>query len=540
MVIVLRYDLYISVKFMIKNYSNLSKQGHDLQGQFANALKQVDAIELYNETAIKVHVAGVGGTISTAYEQLRNAAEYTEEHLLLQRTIRRFYKRNLSFFDKKANYENLGEELIIELTQSGYLQNNSVPKSCINEINNLVETYHGLYWQMHSHRVPADKASGWVLDTLSVSSEIVFNKSEAIKTEVFAEFARVHYRETFKNKYAGKVENYDTALGAAVYKALLKSDQATVRTVLMQQNTKGFSSIKEFINFQKNVDEVYDAKSTEQLVRLINKNGAPLRVLQRLMDESPEVISRLRERDAFLNSYQAQTDKEYQVISKKINRGILKSVAFLFITKVLIGLAIEIPYDYYIVGAIVWFPLVVNLLFPPLYMASLKFSMKLPSGPNTSELKKYVDDLFFETDGPRYNLVARTKSQDSTLLNFMYTAMFLFVFTFVTLRLATWGFSWVHIVIFFLFLSTASFLGFRLSRLISELEMVTTNQGSFAVIRDFLYTPFILVGRWMSDKYSRVNIIALILDMAIELPLKTFLRLLRQWTQFLNDKKDNL
>jgi hypothetical protein len=166
--------------------------------------------------------------------------------------------------------------------------------------------------------------------------------------------------------------------------------------------------------------------------------------------------------------------------------------------------------------------------------------MKLPSGPNTSELKKYVDDLFFETDGPRYNLVARTKSQDSTLLNFMYTAMFLFVFTFVTLRLATWGFSWVHIVIFFLFLSTASFLGFRLSRLISELEMVTTNQGSFAILRDFLYTPFILVGRWMSDKYSRVNIIALILDMAIELPLKTFLRLLRQWTQFLNDKKDNL
>lgn len=525
---------------MIKNYSNLSKQGHDLQGQFANALKQVDAVELYNETAIKVHVAGVGGTISTAYEQLRNAAEYTEEHLLLQRTIRRFYKRNLSFFDKKASYENLGEELIIELTQSGYLQNNSVPKSFINEINNLVETYYGLYWQMHPHRVPIDKASGWVLDTLSVSSEIILNKSEAVKTEVFAEFAHVHYRETFKNKFTGEIENYDTALVAAVYRALLKSDQATVRTVLMQQNTKGFSSIKEFINFQKHVDKVYDAKSTEQLVRLINKNGAPLRVLKRLMDESPEVISRLGERDAFLNSYQAQTDKEYQVISKKINRGILKSVAFLFITKVLIGLAIEIPYDYYIVGAIVWFPLAVNLLFPPLYMASLKFSMKLPSGPNTSELKKYVDDLFFETDGPRYNLVARTKSQDSTLLNFMYTTMFLFVFTFVTIRLVAWGFSWVHIVIFFLFLSTASFLGFRLSRLISELEMVTTNQGSFAILRDFLYTPFILVGRWMSDKYSRVNIIALILDMAIELPLKTFLRLLRQWTQFLNDKKDNL
>jgi hypothetical protein len=273
---------------------------------------------------------------------------------------------------------------------------------------------------------------------------------------------------------------------------------------------------------------------------LINKNGAPLRILKRLMDDSPEVVTRLHEKNTFLNSYQMQTENEYQVVSKKINRGILKSIAFLFITKVIIGLAIEIPYDYYVTGAIIWIPLFVNLLFPPVYMASLKLSMKLPASANTTALKDYVDDLFFEGDAARYTISARIKSKDSTLLNTIYTAMFLIVFSSVTFQLIAWGFSWLHIIIFFLFLSTASFLGFRLSRLIRELEMVTTNQGAIAIIRDFLYTPFILVGRWMSDKYSRVNIIAVILDMAIELPLKTFLRLLRQWTQFLNDKKDDL
>jgi hypothetical protein len=37
-----------------------------------------------------------------------------------------------------------------------------------------------------------------------------------------------------------------------------------------------------------------------------------------------------------------------------------------------------------------------------------------------------------------------------------------------------------------------------------------------------------------------MNIIAQILDVVIELPLKTVMRLLRQWSTFLNNKKDEL
>jgi hypothetical protein len=83
-------------------------------------------------------------------------------------------------------------------------------------------------------------------------------------------------------------------------------------------------------------------------------------------------------------------------------------------------------------------------------------------------------------------------------------------------------------------------LGFRLSRVVRELELVTTRSGLLASIRDFIYMPFIMLGQWISEKYSKVNIIALILDTAIELPLKTVLRLVRQWTEFINDKKEEI
>lgn len=98
----------------------------------------------------------------------------------------------------------------------------------------------------------------------------------------------------------------------------------------------------------------------------------------------------------------------------------------------------------------------------------------------------------------------------------------------------------VHIAIFFVFISAASFLGFRLSRLIRELEVVRSSSNGLTFIRDFIYLPFVVVGQWMSDKYSQVNIVTLILDMLIELPLKTVLRLVRQWGAFIDDRKDQL
>ena len=76
--------------------------------------------------------------------------------------------------------------------------------------------------------------------------------------------------------------------------------------------------------------------------------------------------------------------------------------------------------------------------------------------------------------------------------------------------------------------------------MIREVELLTKQQSILSILRDFFYLPFIAVGQWISSKYSRMNIIAFTLDMAIELPLKTILRLIRQWTRFLNEKHEEM
>ena len=118
--------------------------------------------------------------------------------------------------------------------------------------------------------------------------------------------------------------------------------------------------------------------------------------------------------------------------------------------------------------------------------------------------------------------------------------MSLAVFALATWLLTLIGFSPVHIIIFFVFFSAASFLGFRLSRLIRDLEIVRSASNGFTFVRDTLYLPFVVAGWWMSDKYAQVNIVSMVLDMLIELPLKTILRKIRQWAAFIDDRKDSI
>lgn len=184
-------------------------------------------------------------------------------------------------------------------------------------------------------------------------------------------------------------------------------------------------------------------------------------------------------------------------------------------------------------------PLAINLLFPPLYMIALRVTHRLPGQANTTALVDRIDHMLY---GDKTVLSSsRVKDrQYSAAFSVLYVISSLVIFAAVTYGLLLLQFSFVHIIIFFVFLSAASFLGFRLSRFIRELEVVRSAQNGMTFVRDLLYLPFVVVGQWMSDKYSRVNIVTIILDMLIELPLKTLLRLIRQWNAFIDDRKDNL
>lgn len=518
---------------------NLNATAH----QFATTLTAVRAQQATTGQAKSrletVHVVGAGGTLTAAYEQLRNAAENTEEHLLLQRAIRRFYRRTFALRDIDR-IKNSGDDLAVELTHAGYVANDSVTTQTITAINTLATSYYGAYSELRRRGVSYEQTNQWTLDVLAVAVEALLH--DAAVMQVFGQFAYDYYRQTIDIKavFGGTTPaETDMALFVAVQRALLKADDAMIRWALLARYRQTPESGESYEQTNRHIDSVLGSSVCDKLSRLIDRRGAPMRIIRRLCDSEVDLGRQLAHKDSFLTLFETQITNEQASVTRRVNRGIIKSVIFLIITKFLIGIAIEVPYDTAVYGGIKWLPLLINLCFPPLYMILLRATLTLPSYANTQALIRQAEQIFY--GAPSRQLGSGRTRQFSPAYNVAYGIFFVAVFGGVAWWLwSAFTFDWLHLVIFFIFLSTASFLGFRLSRMIREIEAVDSEQNGLTLLRDFLYMPFVVAGRWISEKYSKVNIVAMVLDMVIELPLKTILRLIRQWSAFISSKKDEL
>jgi hypothetical protein len=517
--------------------SPLNPIGRHLRAGLDAAHRADDVFQRQRAQAEKVNIVGAGGALTAAYEQLRNAAENTEEHLLLQNAIKRSFKQLFVTRDE-ALVRTSGNELAVELTLAGYVPNDSLTKEQLAAISQLATDFYATYEVLLTRRdIRVDTGTRWVLETLSVLAARVIDAHEFDRA--FADFAYTYFDDTIPQSKK-KTTDRGAALFAAVHKALLKSDSATIRAALFQRYQIDVRNIEQFIGFHQQIDAMLESDETDRLYHVVDRQGAPLRILRRMSESNRSLGELLDNRDAFLEAYEQQVSKEYAHVVKRVNRAIVRSVIFLIITKVLIGIAIEVPYDLWAHGTVIWMPLIINLFFPPLYMIALRLTLNTPSYANTTALVNRIDKMLYGSQAmtlSRKQLSGRTYGP---IFSVMYVLFGLVVFGAVMWLLLMLGFSLVHIAIFFIFISAASFLGFRLSRLIREIEVGQSASNGFTVVRDFIYLPFVVVGQWISDRYAQVNIVAAVLDMVIELPMKTVLRLVRQWGAFIDDRKDHI
>lgn len=522
--------------------SELNTIGNHLMVGLSNAVHNEDTETRAQAQAEKVNVVGAGETLTAAYEQLRNAAENTEEHLLVQNAIRRFYKQLFVTRDEGLIRAS-GHELAIELTYAGYVPNNTLTKDQLETISELATSHYTAYEHLQKRRgISSDSSIGWVLDTLSVAVVRLINSAE--KDQAFVSVAYQYFEKIAHTEYTDTsldADEYGAALYAAVHKALLKSNTAVIRASLLKRYEVTVADEERYIAYNQRIDTLLRSPVTDKFYHMVDRQGAPLRIVRRMIEEKPEFLQLLQRRDAFLDAFEKEVEREYSSIMTRVNRAIVRSVIFLIITKFLIGIAVEVPYDLWASGHILWQPLLINLCFPPLYMVALRLTLNLPGYANTKTLVDRVDTMLYGDEGTIL-LKRRGAVNDryGSVFSTLYVLFSLIVFGGVVWLLLSLGLELVHIAIFFVFISAASFLGFRLSRLIRELEVVRSTSNGFTFIRDFIYLPFVVVGRWMSEKYAQVNVVALALDMMIELPLKTVLRLIRQWGSFIDDRKDRI
>jgi hypothetical protein len=495
-------------------------------------------------TGPTVHVADIGATFYFAYEQLRNVAEYREHHLLLRSAIERYLHR----YVRLDHLEPFANDLVVELTQAGYLQNDTVSVQTTEAIDTFAEQVAELAQAINQQKLAHSHDSAfWLYQYASVHIESLINPDQ--RTAAVMQFAYEHYLTAIDPAGVREPDttdqHYRIALYCAIQHAIFKSDLATIRYYCLRTSLGEplDQSPSYFVTLNLLIDDLSQDPLTSRLSRIINRYGAPMRVLRELVFDGYSASETLTTRSATLARIKLLCAAEYERTHAQLNQRIIKSILFILITKTIVGIAVEIPYDLAVYSHIVWQPLLINILFPPLYMAVISSRIRTPSSQNTELVTDYVDRILYEGAGTPvvYRVRRRRISQGLRILfNSVYAIGFIGSIALLIFILKSIGFNLVAGVIFFLFFSAVSFLGLRLRRLAHELQLLDEHHGLLEAFIDFLSTPFVAMGHWLSDKYSRMNIITLILDLAIEMPFKTFIRLTRQWVRFLRDKQDEL
>jgi len=91
-----------------------------------------------------------------------------------------------------------------------------------------------------------------------------------------------------------------------------------------------------------------------------------------------------------------------------------------------------------------------------------------------------------------------------------------------------------------MFTSLIAFAGTRIRKRSRELHITEEKETFFRVIIDIFAIPVVRLGKWLSARWKKINIVAVIFVFLIDTPFLMFVEFLEQWRYFLKERKEDI
>ncbi len=498
----------------------------------------------------------VSRTVSAAaylLEKIRNAVEFHDQHIARRAAIERIIRRRLMF---NPSGEGIAAVLIKELIWAKYLPNASVPETAIPHIQEAINKYLLLKQKITAKVKLNEKAvfSNWIFEV--ASCEVEDRLHVTVERDATINYMYQLMRPTITvNKK--KDEERDLQVYIATSQALAKSERALLRYQLLRLYVPDIEEKDESVVPSLSVEMPKIIHSIEgqlthpvlaSLYRYIRRNVPPLLILQEVLETHRSTL------DSILSSpeklAQAVDDictSRYKDTGKRLRSMAIRSVIYVFITKMVLAIVIEVPADRFLQGKVDIIPLAVNLVFPPLLMFLITLAVSPPGQANTKRILAKIEEIIGEVpneDGHTVDFSSKKVSLRPFLtfiFTLIYSGAFLLSFGMIFYALGRLDFSIASQSIFVFFLCVIMFFGFRARQTAQEYHF-EEKEGLFGPIFDFLLLPILRVGQWLSSEVSAsvANIFTVIFDVVLEMPLKALFGILEEWFSFLRTKKEEI
>ncbi|MBI2551539.1 hypothetical protein HYV73_04355 [Candidatus Uhrbacteria bacterium] len=521
-------------------------------------LKQL--LEAVRQPAIPVAPEGVpvlrvSDTVSKAvrtYEIVRNTLEYDDEHLLRRNAIRRILKRRLG---EELPLTERASSLLRELIWAQYLPNERIPETMVATIERVLAKYDKLVLKVQGMPRTGERLS-WVLDLWS--SEIEYTIAPPLADEALASFAYTSLRSRVSwNSRLIPEGDRDLQLFVAIHRAMLKSNVATLRYRVLTLYHPTWAAagpddpvVSHVLERLEETAHLIESQlrhpGAESLFRLVRRTAFLFHVLRDFLADDALSAERLLEQGdvPVLDDALSKTMKRrYIRFHVRLRRAVLRAVLFLFMTKFVFALLIELPYETYILHTKDRNPLLVNILFHPLFLGLIGITVRIPEKRNTQvALSRLHAILGFGKDEfvLSYEAKARRHRRATIAFDVLYILAFGITIALIVYALSHLHFTIVSTALFLFFLSLVTFFGLKIRHTRRDLLVVESSGGLLGSLIDVLFLPIIRLGRWIAMRAPRVNIFLFFLDMFIEAPIKSASALFEGWLSFLKEKKEEI
>jgi len=282
----------------------------------------------------------------------------------------------------------------------------------------------------------------------------------------------------------------------------------------------------------------------DRLVRQMKRVNVLFTIFSDWLKSSSDPMEMLHNPEKLAEEIEEATNSKYKQVKIKLRRTSLRSIIYLFITKMLLALIIELPYDYLVIGHLNYIPLGINVVFHPLLLFIVALAVHIPAKENTLKIIEGIKDLVYTYDGKEIVYRVRPKIKQgwflATVFRLLYLVAFVITFGGLGTILVMLNFNWLGVLLFMVFLTLVSFFGLRVRQLAKELVVLDRRDNLLSVMIDFFTIPIVRAGRSLSVNFSKINVFVFFLDIIIEAPFKLIVDVFEDWFAYMREKREEI
>jgi hypothetical protein len=496
-----------------------------------------------------IHVDEIASKVASFYEKIRGVVDWREEHLIRRATIERILKRRL-FLQK--NGEDLASPFIYELIRNGYFPNDKIDERKIGTIQNLLEKY--IFIIQNSPSPPVEKIKAhlydWLMSIAACEVEEILDPPR--RERALIEYMEDLMQERISAEGINEIEK-NTQISIAVQESLFKLDKPIINYHLLKKQYPDWMQLSQprleeatqnIYSIWRNIEKSLHHPLSKKFYQICERYDTPYLIMGDILSEEPLKIEENIRSGEFLEN---KIKQAYQVrmgtLSKRLNRAAIYSTVSIFITKMLLAFAIEIPFDKYIVNQFNPLAMGLSVLIPPLLMFIIVLTIRPPGSYNLNAVVMETMKIVYIHEGKDVYKIKNPRRKGFIMSGII--AIFYFLSFCLSFGLIIWGlqklnFGILSIIIFLLFISLISFAGVKIKERSRELEVTEEKEGVLGLIIDLFSIPIIQVGKWLSGQWAKYNVILVLMTAMIDMPFQVFTEFLEQWRYFLKEKKEEI